>query len=168
MDTGGDKVQHLRVNTGGLRNEEPLTPTQINECTEYAIKLGTPRDKIKYIEGYATAYGEEFDIVYLGTDVYPAQNAGIDTKSANSRISWKGAIAHEVIGHRETVLNGLALSDEILDEAQASIRAARFAPDLSAPERITLLRDAIYRLNKNGYKISEVRDLLNIKERQGG
>ena len=49
-----------------------------------------------------------------------------------------------------------------LDEAQASIRAARFAPGLSSIERYTLLRDAIARLRKQNITIREVRHLLFI------
>ena len=35
-----------------------------------------------------------------------------------------------------------------LEEAQASIRAARFGPDLTSTERFTLMRDGIMRLQK--------------------
>ncbi|PPQ49491.1 hypothetical protein C5G87_06615 [Paenibacillus peoriae] len=52
-----------------------------------------------------------------------------------------------------------------LDEAQASIRAARFAPDLTQIERIMLLRDGITRLKNEGIKIREVKDILFIHER---
>lgn len=52
-----------------------------------------------------------------------------------------------------------------LDEAQASIRAARFAPDLTQLERIMLLRDGITRLKNEGIKIREVKDILFIHER---
>ena len=52
-----------------------------------------------------------------------------------------------------------------LDEAQASIRAARFAPDLTRKERYLLLRDAIDRLSNRGIRIREVRKILDITER---
>jgi len=52
-----------------------------------------------------------------------------------------------------------------LDESQASIRVARFAPDLTLSERYTLIRDAINRLKKANLKINDVRDLLDILER---
>ncbi|AYB46231.1 hypothetical protein D5F53_24340 [Paenibacillus lautus] len=52
-----------------------------------------------------------------------------------------------------------------LDEAQASIRAARFAPELTSTERITLLRDAVTRLHHGGLKWRDVKDKLYIDER---
>ena len=51
-----------------------------------------------------------------------------------------------------------------LEEAQASIRAARFAPNLTPLERYTLLRDGINRLKQKGIKIREVRHLLYIEQ----
>jgi len=163
--SGGGKLKDLKVNTGGLRNEKPLMQKQIDECIKYAIKLGMPQDKIQYEKNQGVAYWASFDRLIIGTDTYPLENVNVDTKSANSRISWKGAIAHEIIGHRDAALKGWTQADRLLEEAQASIRTARFTPDLSEVERITLLRDAINRLNKSGYVISEVKDLLHIKER---
>jgi len=66
-----------------------LTQKQIDECIDYAVKLGMPRKQIRYANHYNISYGEEFDMLYLGTDTYPAENARIYTENANSRISWK-------------------------------------------------------------------------------
>lgn len=55
-----------------------------------------------------------------------------------------------------------------LEEAQASIRAARFAPDLTSTERFTLLRDGITRLqNAPGgpVRIRDVKSSLYIWNR---
>lgn len=52
----------------------------------------------------------------------------------------------------------------MLEEAQASIRAARFAPGLTMLERLTLIRDGVERLHKAGIRVSDVRDLLWIQE----
>jgi hypothetical protein len=49
----------------------------------------------------------------------------------------------------------------VIKEAQASIRAARFAPQLTTLERLTLIRDAVERLHHAGYRVSDVRDLLD-------
>jgi hypothetical protein len=156
-----DESGIMKVSTGGLRNENPLTDEQIKENIEYAVSLGMEREQIRYGEHYNTAYGSVFDMLYIGTDVYPNSNG----KTANQRISNKAALAHEIIGHRETVKRGTAFDDLILDEVQASIRAARFTPDLSSQERYTLLRDAIERLRKDGRKIRDVKLLLDIQER---
>jgi len=162
---GGEKMQDLKVNTGGLRNEKPLTQKQIREAINYAVKLGMPEDKIQCETSQNLAYWESFDLLIIGTDLYPLKNAAENTKNANSRISWKGAIAHEIIGHREVNLKNKTQENDIFEEAPASIRAARFAPDLSVTERITLLRDAVCRLNCNRFSVAEIKDILHIKER---
>ena len=151
----------MKVNTGGLRNETPLTTQQIKENVDIAVLLGMPREQIRYGEHYSTAYGSGFDMLYIGTDVYPNDNG----KTANQRVSNRGALSHEIVGHRETVKRGTAKDDVVLDEAQASIRAARFSPILSNKERYILIRDAIERLRKSGIKLREVRHMLDIKER---
>ena len=151
----------MKVNTGGLRNETPLTTQQIKENVDIAVLLGMPREQIRYGEHYSTAYGSGFDMLYIGTDVYPNDNG----KTANQRVSNRGALSHEIVGHRETVKRGTAKDDVVLDEAQASIRAARFSPILSNQERYILIRDAIERLRKSGIKLREVRHMLDIKER---
>ncbi len=118
-------------------------------------------------------YGE---ILIINNDVLPTT---LPTKNPNSLVSGKGTIAHEVIGHYETVIKGTAfeqyeeINDQMvknfyktaLDEAQASIRAARFAPDLTYNERAILIRDALQRLKRENLKINDVKHLLDILER---
>ena len=84
---------------------------------------------------------------------------------ANCRISNKGALAHEIIGHREAFLEGWQQSDCVLDEIQASIRAARFAPDLTDEERYVLLKDAEERAENAGYELKDIQSKLNIFKR---
>jgi hypothetical protein len=76
----------------------------------------------------------------------------------------RGATAHEVVGHRAAELAARTQTEEVLEEAQASIRAGRFAPGLTRAERFTLLRDAVTRLSENGYRIRDVRSQLWIRE----
>jgi len=149
------------VSTGGNRNERALTAEQISQCVEYAEALGMPKEQIRYGDHYNTSYGSGFDMLYIGTDAYPVE-AG---RSANQRLSYKAAIAHELIGHRETCIRGTNLDgeDTVLDEVQASIRAARFAPGLTEQERMDLLQDAEERLEKDGRCIDEVRHMLDIE-----
>lgn len=153
----------MKVESGGLRNEAPLTEAQIQECFDYAEHLGMARDRIRYGEHYNTAYGSTFDMVYIGTDAYPSQSG----KTANQKLSYRCALAHEIIGHREAFIKGTSLSgvDKVLDEVQASIRAARFTDGLSQSERTMLLRDAIERLKKSGRKVRDVKHLLDIETR---
>lgn len=145
---------------------------------KYAIKLGFPEEKI-YIADMVTSSntGMLYDeILLINNDVLPTN---LPTKNPNSLVSGRGAIAHEIVGHYETALKGTSFNqyDTIdnqlvrnsyhaaLDEAQASIRAARFAPDLTYEERVILIRDGLTRLKQEGLKINDVRHLLDILER---
>jgi hypothetical protein len=152
------------------RNSEPLTELQKAEAVSYAKSLGATDDMIQISNNMNTSYGNMFgrELLYIGSDVL--QGTGkVSGITANSRISMKGAIAHELVGHRNAALAGRAFDIStarglMLEEAQASIRAAKFAPGLTKIERYTLLRDGIARLKKQGVQIKEVRDLLWITE----
>ena len=152
----------MQVSTGGKRNEKHLTQEQLQKVKEYAIRLGMPESRIYYIDYDLTAYGHYYDLLRIGTDVFPLD---VRVRDPNSNISYKGAIAHELVGHREAALKGRTHIDPLLEEAQASIRAARFAPELTQLERLDLIRDAIYRLSKNNLKIRNVKEILFISER---
>lgn len=151
-----------RVYSQGYRSDEPLTEQQKADCKNYAIQLGFPEESIRFSDDMLTGYSDAFGVerLIIGTDVYPGSRQG----TANSRISWRGALAHEIVGHREACLAGKD-SDDWKDEVQASIRAARFAPELSYTERIVLLRDAAERAKKEGFTLSQLRDELYIFER---
>ena len=157
IEVGSDSV--LKVKTGGLRNETPLTDKQIKEITDYAVSMGMPRDRIYYVDYDCTGYGAAFDLLRIGTDVLPAS---VRQKNPNGNVSMHGAIAHELIGHRNAALAGRTHQDETLEEVQASIRAARFAKDLTLSERITLYRDALKRLRDKGYRLRAVKGSLYI------
>ena len=157
-------MQDFKVNTGGLRNEKPLTQKQITKAVNYSVELNMPRERIAYSDIYITGYGPMSDTLLLGTDLYPIKNTSDNTNSANSRITWRGTIGHELIGHREAAQKGWTQDNETFEEAQASIRAARFTPNLNLLERIILLRDAVSRLPK-GIKIRNIKDSLHISER---
>ena len=148
------------VNTGGHRNEKPLTEKQKAECTEYAVSLGMPEERIRFVDAEYTSYGSVFDILVIGSDVYPNENGS----DPNDLLSYKAAIAHEIIGHRQAAKLGIDLHEqnEIFDEAQASIRASRYAPNLTQSERVMLLRDAVSRLHHNGYTVKEARKVITI------
>ncbi|HZT60998.1 MAG TPA: phage minor head protein [Pyrinomonadaceae bacterium] len=149
-----DSINKRPVNTDGLRNEQPLTGSQIKKAVEYAKSLGMPADHIIYSErmntGHSTLFGA--DILYIGTDVMPGEGGG----SANSRISMRGALAHEIVGHREAALAGRTQEELWAEEVQASVRAAKLAHGLTDEERETLMRDAEERLAKEGKKIDDL------------
>jgi hypothetical protein len=148
-----------QVSTGGLRNETPLNIKQKADAIAYAKSLGVPDDALVISDSMNTSYKYLFGVerLYIGTDVLPGVGQGL---TANSRITMRGAIAHEVIGHRAAEIEGMTHSDPLLEEVQASIRAARYAPEISSTERITLLRDAIERLWNAGLRIKDVRNDL--------
>jgi hypothetical protein len=163
---GTDSATFYNVNSNGLRNEDPLTSQQIQEVVEYAEKLGVPAELIYVSEHLNTSWGELFgtERLNIGTDVLPSTEPRIAERSANSRVSGRGAIGHEVVGHRRAAQAGRTQEQLVLEEAQASIRAARFAPDLTVIERLTLIRDGVERLHKSRIRVSDVRDLLWIEE----
>jgi hypothetical protein len=151
-----------KANTGGRRNEKPLTEEQKKQAKDYAVSLGMPEDGIYFLEHTRTSYGPETDVLIIGTDVLPLEKR---VKVPNSNISWKGALAHELTGHREAELKGLTQPEELLEEVQASIRAARFAEGLSDGERRDLVKDAVDRLRKAGETLRRVKNGLNIDRR---
>lgn len=166
-----DKFEPLQVDTGGLRGELPLTFSQKEQILQYIklIESGTPKKvMIRWVDEYQlnTAYSPGLDLLQIGSDVMPATLLkGLGTKEANTRLTWKASIAHELVGHRESALADKTQSQLPQEEAQASIRAARFAPELTSTERYTLLRDAITRLYKASIKIRQVKHLLHINKR---
>ncbi len=164
-----------QVSIGG-RNTQPLTPKQISEVKAYSEVLGIPSDILCFSDLMNTSYGNIFGkkILYVGRDVAPLSSPPVSGMTANSRITIKACLAHEWIGHHNAEVAGrnfdrgsLAnpfLINIALDEAQASIRAARFAPELDPIERYTLLRDAIARLKRQNLNIRKVCHLLFINE----
>ncbi len=128
-------------------------------CASVLIRIV---DDTELNTGYA--HGKLFSILNIGSDVVPG-NVGIGTLTANSRIGIKGTLAHEIVGHREAALAGRTQDRLSKEEAQASIRAARFAPGLESTERFRLLMDGIARLHHDGINIKEVKDQLFIQQR---
>jgi uncharacterized Zn-binding protein involved in type VI secretion len=149
-----------RVSSGGKRGEEALTATQKAELEEYIKKCGAP-DNVRWVDNVEmnTAYGANFDLLNVGSDVMPASGA-LDNLPANSRVSAKGAIAHELVGHREAALAGKTHADDFLEEAQASFRASQHGPDLTPAERATLWEDGMDRLKAGGHEYDDVKDKL--------
>ena len=166
VSTGRFKEAHrlANVDTGGQRNEIPLTEAQIENAKIFAESLGMPIEKIRYSNSISTSYGAEFDVLVLGTDLYPVNNIKDIARSANADVSWKGAIGHEIVGHRDAAIKGWTQSIGYMEEAQASIRAARFTPEITQAERITLVKDALSRL-PDDVKLNDIRDKLLINER---
>lgn len=153
------------INTNGKRNENRLTYEQRKECLEYIELLGFEYD-ISFSEFSNTAFvcsseGEQYCRLIVGTDVYPNNSA----HTPNEIISYKGAIAHEIIGHYEAWIGNFECENRYIDEAQASIRAARFAPLLTIDERIALLKDGLTRLKEGSIKLINAKKIMHIEKR---
>ncbi|GBU27728.1 hypothetical protein R84B8_01268 [Treponema sp. R8-4-B8] len=148
------------ADTGGRRNEKPLTDEQFNQAKEYAVSLGMPEGDVLYDQDTPTCYA--FGTLVIGTDIVPLSKR---STHPNDNISIRGGIAHEVVGHREAELKGRSQPTKPMEEAQASIRAARFAPGLSRGERIDLIRDGINRLHNAKCSLRDIKNTLFINER---
>lgn len=129
----------------------------MDEVIKVAQELGVDPSKVRFTSGN-TAYSELFDTLFVGTDVLPA---AANAARANSRIGLRGTLGHELLGHRGAFQAGRSLeAGSVLDEVQASVRAARLTPGLTGTERITLLRDAAERLRAAGLRWRDVRGQL--------
>jgi len=167
----GNSGTFFNVASGGVRGEVPLTLEQRAHVENYLSKFDMNGVTVRWVDdrNLNTAFGDMFGerILNIGSDVVPG-NVGTGTLTANSRVSINGTLAHELVGHGEAAMAGRTQDLLYLEEAQASIRAARFGPDLTSTERFTLLRDAITRLqNAPGgpVRIEDVKDLLYIQYR---
>ena len=152
----------LKVNTGGKRNENPLTSEELDRAVNYAVSLGMPKEKIYYVDYDCTAYGTSFDMLRIGTDVYPSK---IKQVNPNCNVTMKGAIAHEIVGHRGAALKGFTQKDDLLEEVQASLRAAKLTPELSISDRMLLARDGLYRLHQSNMRLRDVKRYYDWRRR---
>lgn len=127
-----------------LRNIDDITEKQANDAVEFAVSLGFPRDRIRVARGSTTGVlGGENGILHIANDCYPNPEG----RKVNATLSYRAALAHEIIGHYESLLNKNAFEPaSLLDEVQASIRAARFAPNITDEDRFMLLMDAYGRI----------------------
>ncbi len=136
------------MSEGASRGSTPLATSEVDAATDYAGSLGMPREQITYGPNLSTSYWPTFDQLVIGPDVNPGAAGALRNPAnpANSLVSSRGAIAHEVIGHRAAALAGMTHSVDAFEEAQASFRAALLAPGLTSEERWTLTLDAAARL----------------------
>ncbi|VXB82932.1 conserved hypothetical protein [Flavobacterium sp. 9AF] len=145
------------VYSKGLRGEANLTLKQKNEILEYAKKYNIDEKNIDFKDGisdHETGYSLMFglDRLVINTDVMPGK-----FNTANSRLSWRAAIAHELEGHRLAALNNKTFFDSnlsgsqnnLLEEMQASIRASKHGKDLNKVDRLDLLDDALERFKSH-------------------
>lgn len=139
--------------TGSLlpgRNTAPLSDDQIRQITN--TFLGMDEEcQVRYDPAGRTVFrvagenGEAVKEVVFGPDIYPGQNV-VD---ANSNLSFKAAVAHEIT-HFRRHLDMREIDEEHLvhiDEALTSLEAARRFPRQLSPQDIEqLIGDAIQRL----------------------
>ena len=163
------KSGKMKIDTGGRRNETALNEKQFAKAKEAAMAQGYDGE-IFYRDNSSTSFhafqnvGDEGAFYYLviGTDAYPKPNANGE---AVERISLNGCMAHEVVGHYEAWKRGNTQSSVPLEEAQASIRAAKFGVGLTEEERAVLFEDGMDRLRAAGIAYEDVKKILDIWER---
>ena len=115
------------------RNDTLLTRQEFEQARDYAIKLGMPFGHIFRRESMNTSWGVVFgqEMLNIAPDVLPCKRIEGRTLPVNSYLSWRAAIAHEVVGHRAAYMAGRTQENDILEEVQASLRAAKLAEGLT-------------------------------------
>ena len=78
-------IINYSISADGLRNEIPLTQKQLDEVFSYADTI-VKKEKFRYGEQYNTSYGANFDMLYVGTNVYPSKN---NVSKSNSCVTYK-------------------------------------------------------------------------------
>lgn len=171
-------VEARRLLGSGTRSRQPLSEEELESAVAYAEELGMSQSKIApYRSDETVSWGQAFgeERLFIGDDLKAAIPDGRPL-SANQRVSARGAIAHELVGHRESTLAGRAMRPQDyetwsnlspeeqlrlvnLDEAQASLRAAKFAPGLTNRERKILFKDAEERLAKICLTADDIPDI---------
>lgn len=171
LGNAGSSGTFYNVASKGVGGEVPLTLEQRAQVQSYLSKFDMDGVTVRWVDdrNLNTAYGDMFGerILNIGSDVVPG-NVGAGTSTENSRVSMNGTLAHELVGRGEAAMAGRTQDLLYLEEAHASIRAARFGHDLTSTERFTLLRDAVTRLqNAPGgpVRIGDVKDSLHIQHR---
>lgn len=159
------RATHLHpINTKGLRGEAPLTEKQIMEIRGYAKKYRITDKHIifKSNDDQETSNSLLFglDLLYINTDIMPAANP----RTANSSVTWQGAIAHELEGHRAAALSGNDHADLLIEEVQASMRASIFGKYLTPNERQILKMDTMEILQKAHVKFNDIKHKLWLEE----
>lgn len=144
------------------RNDLPISDKEFKTFEEYARKTLGFNGRIIKVDDQNTAYVDLFGnpSLYIGRDILPNPKP---TK-ANEKISWRGALTHEIIGHYQGDVLGFRQSDKTLEEVQASIRASKLSPNLSEEERQDLWQDAMDRLHDNGIDYEDIKDLIHLEK----
>ncbi len=150
------------VESNGLRGSKVLSITDKKEIFNYAKQYFTDNaeELIQFADEMSTnntGYMALMDVLYINTDIMPGTLG-----TANSRLGWQAAIAHELEGHRYAALNGKTFYDpnisvqanDLLEEIQASVRASKHGKKLSHLDREDLLQDAIERLETHKHFLS--------------
>lgn len=135
------------------RRREPLEDDEVRKVSNIVRGLDATVDAI-HTPGKATCFrvlrdvttGENYGQIAFGPDVYPGK--GVD---ANSSLSMKAAIAHELCHYYRNADKRELQDDELIeiDEAMTSLEAAlRFPKDITDHDMRTLVGDALTRLRR--------------------
>jgi hypothetical protein len=144
------------IGNRGVRNSTVLTPAQEAQLYDHIAELGlSPEDFL--ISSHVSAYSDTWDKVFLGPNMFPAEESAGTVNSVFESMTPRAAVAHEA-GHMLTTRAGMDFeAGSLFDEVNASL-TGRDLPGLSNMERYQLLRDAVERSHLEGRNL---RDVLN-------
>ena len=101
-------VEARRLLGSGTRSRQSLSDEELESAIAYAEELGMSRKLIDTEHpDDSTSWGQVFgrEKLYICNDLKPSPPNG-RFLTANQRVSERGAIAHELVGHRESTLAG--------------------------------------------------------------
>ena len=143
-----DKVKQDREMSNGYRRSVyiPMTKEEKDLVLKEAKAIGIPTDKLVFLENHGTGYSDDFDLVVVGSNVFPSNDRSTHNRD---NMTIRAVLAHEYYGHgayRNTKLPKGSWNDEF----RASYHAAIHTPNLSDMERQSLMRDAVDRAVEAG------------------
>ena len=146
-----DKVKQDREMSNGYRRSVyiPMTKEEKDLVLKEAKAIGIPTDKLVFLENHGTGYSDDFDLVVVGSNVFPSNDRSTHNRD---NMTIRAVLAHEYYGHgayRNTKLPKGSWNDEF----RASYHAAIHTPNLSDMERQSLMRDAVDRAVEAGVQL---------------
>ncbi|WP_307770649.1 hypothetical protein [uncultured Phascolarctobacterium sp.] len=138
MANGGRKSKFIK-----------LTDVEKDFIIKEAKAIGIDKKYLRFRDYRATGYDEEDDLIYVSSQIFPAQD---DSPIARDRMSVRAVLAHEYYGHMANRNTSLPRNNWI-DEFRASYRGAQKCSNLTDDERADLVRDAYDRAKEAGVTV---------------
>lgn len=127
-----------------------LTDQEKAHITSEIEAIGADRSAFVFRDGTGTSYSDEFDIIFVSSNVFPSRDGSLHPRDL---MSERAVLAHEYYGHRANKGTKLE-TGSWNDEFRASYMAARDCPNLSDEDRRYLILDAMERAKDAGVTIN--------------